>query len=201
MKTASTFKEGNIPWNKGLLADSDNRLKSGSKYNFVAPFIKHCPDCNSIIEYHDKYTLAYSLKYNRKCNTCGNKGKGFQSKVYPYDRTDIINKKSRVSAIEYISSCKSQCVPRYNKNSIFIIEQKAFELGIVDLQHAENGGEFHIKELGYFIDGYSKSKNIVIEYDEPHHFNKDGKLKLKDVQRQSEIENYLGCTFIRIKEN
>ncbi len=39
--------------------------------------------------------------------------------------------------------------PNYNPSSIPIIEAKAEELGITDLQHAENGGEFHIKELGY----------------------------------------------------
>ena len=42
--------------------------------------------------------------------------------------------------------------------------------------------------------------NIVYEYDEKHHFNSDGILKEKDIQRQREIEEFLGCTFIRIKE-
>ena len=31
-----------------------------------------------------------------------------------------------------------------------------------------------------------------------HHFNSDGTLKDKDIQRQKEIEEYLGCKFIRI---
>jgi len=91
-------------------------------------------------------------------------------------------------------------VPNFNPDSIHILEQIAKELGITDLQHAENGGEFHIKELGYWVDGYSKEKNIVIEYDEKRHFTSEGKLKERDVIRQTEIENYLGCTFIRITE-
>ena len=85
-------------------------------------------------------------------------------------------------------------VPNYNPSSIPIIEAKAKELGITDLQHAENGGEFHIKELGYWVDGYSKEKNIVIEYDEPNH-----KYQLeKDMKRKQEIIDFLGCVFIRI---
>ena len=107
--------------------------------------------------------------------------------------------KMRKSAIYNIQSCVGQLSPSYNPSSIPILESKARELGITDLQHAENGGEYHIKELGYWADGYSKEKNIVIEYDEKHHFDIDGNLKDKDKTRQREIENYLGCEFIRIK--
>jgi hypothetical protein len=69
----------------------------------------------------------------------------------------------------------------------------------IKIQHALNGGEYHIEELGYFLDGYDKQNNIVYEYDEVHHFNKDGKLKEKDIKRQKEIEEFLKCKFIRIK--
>jgi len=87
-----------------------------------------------------------------------------------------------------------QVYPNYNPASIPIIEAKARELGITDLQHAENGGEYHIKELGYWVDGYSKEKNIVIEYDEPHHKRQSD----KDVIREKEIIEHLNCEFIRI---
>lgn len=86
--------------------------------------------------------------------------------------------------------------PNYNPSPIPILEEKAKELGITDLQHAENGGEFHIKELGYWVDGYSAEKNIVIEYDEPHHKHQVE----KDNRREQEIIDYLGCEFIRIAE-
>ena len=112
-------------------------------------------------------------------------------------------RKIRLKQIEYVTIKifnGGQMHPNYNINSISILEQTAKELGITDLQHAENGGEFHIKELGYWVDGYSKEKNIVIEYDEKYHFTSEGKLKEKDVIRQTEIENYLGCSFIRITE-
>ena len=87
-------------------------------------------------------------------------------------------------------------IPGYNISSILILEQRAKELGITDLQHAENGGEYHIKELGYWVDGYSKEKNIVIEYYEKHHSRQNE----RDLRRQKEITDLLKCEFIIIKE-
>jgi hypothetical protein len=90
----------------------------------------------------------------------------------------------------------NQVIPGYNISSILILEQRAKELGITDLQHAENGGEYHIKELGYWVDGYSKEKNIVIEYYEKHHSRQNE----RDLRRQKEITDLLKCEFIIIKE-
>ena len=42
--------------------------------------------------------------------------------------------------------------------------------------------------------------NIVIEYDEKLHYNKDGSLKEKDIIRQNEIINELKCRFFRYNE-
>lgn len=105
-------------------------------------------------------------------------------------------KKMRKIRIDTINSRYGQMMPNYNPSSIPIIEAKAKELGITDLQHAENGGEFYIKELGYWVDGYSKEKNIVIEYYEKHH----NRQVSQDIKREDEIKKYLGCEFIIIKE-
>jgi hypothetical protein len=67
------------------------------------------------------------------------------------------------------------------------------------IQHAENGREFYIKELGYWVDGYDAENNVVYEFDEPHHF-RNGILREHDVRRQAEIEQHLNCRFIRIKQ-
>ncbi|MBC8428318.1 hypothetical protein H8D04_00400 [bacterium] len=108
--------------------------------------------------------------------------------------------KQRNSAINRIENRNGQVIPNYNPEACKIIEQYGKEHGY-NFQHAENGGEYHIKELGYFVDGYDKEKNVVIEYDEKSHFNENGKLKSKDVNRQTEIIEYLKCNFIRIKYN
>ena len=70
----------------------------------------------------------------------------------------------------------------------------------INIQHALNGGEYHIKELGYWVDGYDKINNTVYEWDEKRHFNKDGTLKTKDILRENEIKKFLNCKFIRIKD-
>lgn len=48
---------------------------------------------------------------------------------------------------------------------------------------------------GFFI----KEKNIVIEIDESHHYDKFGNLSERDLARQNEIEKYLDCRFVRLK--
>lgn len=86
--------------------------------------------------------------------------------------------------------------PSYNKNSISIIEGFAASLG-EHVQHAENGGEVRVSN--YWLDGYISNKNIAIEYDEPHHFKKNGNLLEKDIKRMKRIHKEIGCTFVRIK--
>jgi len=49
---------------------------------------------------------------------------------------------------------------------------------------------------GYFIDGYCKSLNLVIEVDEKYHINN----KERDKYRQKYVQNKLNCDFIRIKD-
>lgn len=65
-----------------------------------------------------------------------------------------------------------------------------------NLQHALNGGE--IDCIGYSLDGYDKEKNIVVEYDEPHHNLPS--IKEKDLIRQNRITNHLKCEFYRFNE-
>lgn len=130
----------------------------------------------------------------------GKTNKGQSERMINRFISDAFRKNSRIGAINYIEQVKlkgGHLYPRYNISSISIIEQKAKELGITDLQHAENGGEYHIKELGYFVDGYSREKNIVIEFYETHH----KRYIEKDLIRQKEITNLLKCEFIIIKEN
>ena len=100
----------------------------------------------------------------------------------------------RLAAIARMERNMGQVRPNYNPEACRLIEEYGKKHGY-NFQHAENGGEFHIKELGYFVDGYDVEQNVVIEYDEPHH----ARQKEKDTQRQQEIIELLKCKFIRIK--
>lgn len=88
--------------------------------------------------------------------------------------------------------------PNYNINSIPIIEEYGRVNGY-KFQHAENGGEYFVEGLGYYLDGYDIENNVVIEIDELHHFDKSGNLNKKDIIRQNKIVEKLNCKFIRIR--
>jgi hypothetical protein len=65
-----------------------------------------------------------------------------------------------------------------------------------NFQHAENGGEYYIEELNYWLDGYDKGKNTIFEYNEPHHYDINGNLREKDIRRLNEIKKLLICKVI-----
>lgn len=105
-------------------------------------------------------------------------------------------KKMRESAIERVIR-QGTCVA-YNPESIPIIENFGEQNGY-EFQHAENGGEYQVPKTTFFVDGYDKENNVVIEYDERYHMN-EVQQEL-DKERQDIIGNILGCKFIRINEN
>jgi len=133
---------------------------------------------------------------NAISNSIKQKGKGNAMYGKKHSRDSI--RKNRLSNIEYLNSRNGQISPNYNKNACKMID-KFGKQNNYSFQHAENGGEYFIKELGYWVDGYDEENNIVIEIDEAHHFNVYGHLLEKDKMRQNEIEEFLGCKFIRIK--
>jgi hypothetical protein len=112
--------------------------------------------------------------------------------------TEETKLKMRLSTIAYLEQLKGQLAPRYNKESITLIEDYGKKHGY-KFMHAENGGEFYVKELGYFLDAYDPIFNIALEIDEKHHFNNENNLIDKDILRQKLIEEKLGCKFIRIR--
>ena len=68
-----------------------------------------------------------------------------------------------------------------------------------NFQHGMNGGEVEL--YGYFVDGYDKERNIIFEYDEPHHYQIRGGLKNKDLIRQKTLINEIKPKlFIRYDE-
>lgn len=176
------------------------------KYKRDKPkFWRLCPTdgCNELIG----YTTLYKLKQNPTtvCRKCARNTNEVNEKlrIAIQNESSETKRKRRTSAIKRLQKSivdGKMLQPNYNVSSIAILEAKAAELGITDLMHAENGGEFYIKDLGYWVDGYSPSKNIVFEFDERGHYDRNGLLKKKDQIRQKEIEDYLSCIFIRIRQ-
>jgi len=194
--------KGREPWNKGLkgcFSDEALRKKSESSKG------RHV--------WNKGLTGCYSKETLKKISESGkgrepwNKGKvGVQvawnkGKKQPEKTKRKISKSRRLTAIKQIEERKlngDQLYPNYNPTACRLIDAYGEQHGYT-FQHAENGGEYHIKELGYWVDGYDAERNTVIEVDEAHHFDNEGNLTERDIRRQAEIESYLGCEFIRIR--
>jgi len=52
--------------------------------------------------------------------------------------------------------------------------------------------------IGYFLDGYDKTNNIVYEVNEEHHFDIDGNYNTKHIQRKNDIVEHLKCEWVDI---
>lgn len=105
----------------------------------------------------------------------------------------------RIKEIEKDKFNGNQIIPSFNKKSCEFFK-KLNEILNLNGQFATNNREYQIKELGYFLDYYDKDKNIVIEWDEPKHYNVDRSLKVEDILRENEIKRFLKCKFYRIKQ-
>ena len=88
----------------------------------------------------------------------------------------------------------------FNRKAIEYFKQLETKNGWDGKYATKKDGEYHISDLGYFVDYYEPNKNIVIEYDEPYHYYCDGKLRKKDVERMKEIISHLKCKFYRYDE-
>lgn len=159
-----------------------------NKFNFkyqIRFLIEYNADINKIT------CECGNITFTKFCRTCSsNKSRNF---------TDEYRSKIRNGLINNLISKRGICKPNYNKQSINFIEMYGNENGY-SFQHAENGGEFYIKKLGYFVDAYDPINNVVMEIDERHHF-KNNQLKENDIKRMYEIINELNCKFIRVKYN
>ena len=105
-------------------------------------------------------------------------------------------RKLRIKHINRIKSLGINVYPNWNPKACDYFEKFDLENNTQG-QHARNGGEFHIKELGYWVDYINHDLKLIMEYDEKYH----DKQKEKDLKRQEEIESFFSeYKFIRIKD-
>jgi endogenous inhibitor of DNA gyrase (YacG/DUF329 family) len=166
---------------------------------FRGPFERKCPECKKKIVYSRKYSLDRANKQNRLCNFCKFKEErscwyGTNGGMFGKHHNEETKKKIRIKAIERIVLRCGKCSPNYNPDACKYFDKLSKEKGW-NLQHAENGGEYYIKNLGYWLDGYDKEKNIVVEYDEYYH--RWSSVKKRDINRQTQIKNLFNCKFYR----
>jgi len=111
-----------------------------------------------------------------------------------------ISKSNRLTTIRILEKRLKngeQLVPNWNPKACDYFDE--FDLNNnTQGQHARNGGEFHIKELGYWVDYINHDKKLIMEYDEDYHFTDIQ--REKDMRRQKEIQElYHNYEFVRIQ--
>ena len=125
----------------------------------------------------------------------GNKN-GFYNKKHSDKTKSIIAEKSRIQMLESVHLKNGK--PMFNPKACEFIDKFGKDNGY-NFQHALNGGEYQI--IGFSLDGYDKEKNVIIEYDEPKHYDCYGNLKLKCINRQIKlIEKLKPTLFFRYNE-
>jgi len=204
--------------------------RSCSNTRHIGPFIKTCSNCQKDMIYNKFKSYKYSINNDGWCHKCagektiktrikrknlyGNRNQSEDSKrkmsllhsgvnnpFYGKTHTNESRIKMRLNTINYISKIKGGSMfPLYNKNACKYFEKMELETDW-NGYYATKNGEHYIKELGYWVDYYEPNKNIVIEWDEKRHYNIDGTLKQKDIDRMTEIREFLKCKFFRYKES
>ena len=179
----------------------------------IGKFSRNCPKCNTIIRYRTNRRLNTAKIENRLCNSCCQIGISAgrvmsaeaKQKIKDHHTRPMLGKhhsketrrkmRQRIAAA-VIARCGGtlKCNPAASN----LFKSIETEFGF-DGRFGGKGGEYHVKELGYFVDYYEPTLNLVIEYDEWHHTIL--KNRIKDEMRQKEITEYLGCKFLRISED
>lgn len=106
----------------------------------------------------------------------------------------ILTEEDRYKLRMKVIKQKQISIPFYNKMACDYFDKLNKDFNW-DGRHAENGGEKRIR--GYFVDYYEPTLNLIIEWNEPHHYQ-EGKLKDRDINRQIEIEKHSNCRMLQI---
>ena len=197
-KHSEKMRGSNNPrYGKIVLEETRNKIRNSLKGKpSGAKGKKHTEEAiQKIRESHKRENLSVeTLRKMSKANK-GEKNPNYGKHILHSEET---KRKLRLIAIKRRDSLYGKCVPNYNPEGCKLIDEYGKKYGY-NFRHAENGREYFIKELGYWVDGYDERQNVVIEVDENSHYDFDGRLKEEDVKRQREIENLLECKFIRVR--
>ena len=140
----------------------------------------------------EEHRRKLSESHKGQISACGMRGKKHSPETL---------RKMRVARLKAISSAQGvRLRPAYNTTACKFFAWFDHEYNTVG-QYATNGGEYLIKELGYFVDYFNPGMKLIIEWDEEHHY-RNGELQEKDIQRQEEImRHFPEYELLRIRES
>ena len=198
--------------------------KSTRKYETPDELIRVCPRCGKPIHYTKGKDLSVrrtrwlrDTRENRMCKRCSTSEEN--NPMFGTHRVGSLNpnfgnrwtdeQKENASLISKAAFIRRKLGGKlhrhsdghvgnwFNESACRYMDDWSRKNGC-DLKHATNVGEFYYR--GYFADGYDADKNIWFEYDEKHHYYKNGNLKQKDIDRMNTIIHHLHCKFFRYNE-
>lgn len=127
--------------------------------------------------------------------------KGMTSPMKGRQHTDESKRKMRISAVKRLKNIFGNSFhPSVNPREGLFFERLEYERGWDGIYHQKTGTQHHMDTLGYWVDYYEPTLNIVVEYDETNHYDSNWELKDSDKKRQNEIINELNCKFYRYNE-
>lgn len=184
IRKASEFHKGRKAWNKGRKNTEEEKKRQ--KEIMRQYFIEHPED----LELRRKKAIERSQDLEVRKKISNTVSKLWQDKDY--------RKKLRLA---HANRARRQGQsPSYNELSCKFFSQFDRDFNTQG-QYATNGGEYFIKALGYWMDYINFDLKLIIEWDERSHYDVDGNLKERDVQRQREIQEYFpDFTFVRIRQ-
>lgn len=181
-------------------------------------YFKSCPTCDNKIFFCDKYRLNDSVKNNKECGSCaktGNKNP-FYGKIYTKEERRIngIKVKNSPKYKKWIQSGETSRRSRemvlrrimeigipigVNKNGCKFFKELNNKLKWNGIYFDNSPTKMEHKVLGYLLDYYEPTLNIIVEWDEERHY-KSSVQREKDIIRQKNLINHLNCQFYRIRE-
>jgi hypothetical protein len=112
-----------------------------------------------------------------------------------------VKKKLRKAAIERCNKNNGGVCVSYNSKACEFFKSFDEEHNTKGRYAVYGNGEFLIPDLYYYPDYINFDLKLIMEWDEENHYDVDGNLIQKDIQRQKEIqEHYPEFEFIRIRE-
>jgi hypothetical protein len=175
---------------------SDNRRYCSRKCFETRRLPTSCLECNNKFYIPGQVNQKYCSK---ECYYKNVKGTFVTSHTTNVGKKHSIKTKEKIAASHRL--IRSKWVKNWMQFPMFNVEgcKKILEYGKkhgYEFQTAINGGEYFIKELGYWVDGYDIDGNVVVEYMEKHH--NTPKHRIKDKMRKERIIKYLNCEFIEL---
>jgi hypothetical protein len=184
---------------KTLTEDHKKNLSEANKGQSISIETRH-KKRDSMKPYAEKRRLSLLENKIHLGKPHTEKSKKKMSVSHKKNYTEEMRKNARLTRIKIIEENNGVIFPSYNKKACEWF--KDFDnKNNTNGMYATNGGEFYIKELGYWVDYINFDLKLIMEWDEenPHYIN--GELSIKDKLRQKEIQNFLpDFKFDRIRE-